>query len=760
MINTSINLDNIPAELRERAQWVVWRLVMREGKPTKVPIDPRTGRQTSITNPQTWLSFEEAVSAVRKRDLGLGFVFTSDDAFAGVDLDKCRDPTTGVLDQGATEIIAALGSYSEISPSGTGVKIILRGTLPPGRKRKGRIEMYDRERFFTVTGDHLPDTPLTVNERGAALVELHGRTFPAPPPATPPPVVAPASPSIDDATLLRLAHDAKNGEKFARLWRGDTSEYGNDDSAADLALCSQLAFWTGPDPTRIDRLFRRSGLLREKWERRADYRTSTIEKALERQEFYMPPTPSRRSTRRATSTPPVGVDAHAVVTSLADVEPQEVDWLWPGWLARGKVTILGGHPGDGKSTLTAALAAILSRGGRWPDGTPAPLGQTLFALGEDALDDTLRPRLDRHGADPTRIAAIEGVREPDGRERSFNLGTHLAQLRQAIIKHKIDLLIIDPLTSFMPQSDRNGEGDVRDLLTPLGKLADETNVAIIGIMHVGKPTGTTRRPVQQLLGATAFGAVARAVWMIAPVSPEVGEVRRAIAVVKSNLDLIPPPLEWEIDATSKAIVWHGESRHDLAELLSGGGKATPRDLATERVREALRGGPILSTELVQLLEAEGIGESTRRNAYRAAGVETWKTPGVKDGPWVVGPPGSMDVFKYGGSQVHAFSPSTTGGAMPGPDGSDQPALPLDYGDDPAPRREGGEEVEDDGPDAPDAPHLPVVDAPPTCPCPCCASQSWQRGYSGGWICGVCANPAPISVADDADDDWGSLDDVA
>lgn len=128
----------------------------------------------------------------------------------------------------------------------------------------------------------------------------------------------------------------------------------------------------------------------------------------------------------------------AVVTELADVMPEEVNWLWPDWLPRGKLTLLGGHPGDGKSTLTAAFAAILSRGDTWPDGSAvtAP-ASTLFLLAEDALGDTLRPRLDQHGADVSRIGAIEAIRNPDGSETMFSLGEHLAALERRIVERDI-----------------------------------------------------------------------------------------------------------------------------------------------------------------------------------------------------------------------------------------------------------------------------------------------------------------------------------
>ena len=139
-------LENIPEELRQRPQWVVHK--------EKVPYIAGGVGRASSTDSLTWRTFEEAVQALRTgRYDGIGFVFSSGDPFAGVDLDKCRDPETGELEEWAEKIIAAFGGYAEASPSGTGVHIIVRGKAP--NKKRGRIEAYSSERFFTVTGEKL-----------------------------------------------------------------------------------------------------------------------------------------------------------------------------------------------------------------------------------------------------------------------------------------------------------------------------------------------------------------------------------------------------------------------------------------------------------------------------------------------------------------------------------------------------------------------------------------------------------------------------
>ncbi len=151
--DTAALLENIPEELRRRPQWVVWKLEQRDGKPTKMPyIAGGVGRADS-TDLMTWRTFEEAVAALKTgRYDGVGFVFCSGDHFTGIDLDGCRDPETGALEDWAAEIVAAFGqgAYAEASPSGTGVHIIVKGKAP--NAKRGKVEAYSTERYFTMTG--------------------------------------------------------------------------------------------------------------------------------------------------------------------------------------------------------------------------------------------------------------------------------------------------------------------------------------------------------------------------------------------------------------------------------------------------------------------------------------------------------------------------------------------------------------------------------------------------------------------------------
>lgn len=274
----------VPAELRELLQWVLWRSEPGEGKPRKVPYSARSGARASTTDPSTWATFDAAVAAWRRRDgyAGVGFVFSPHDSYCGVDLDDCID-SGGNLSADAGRIVDSLSSYTEVSPSGRGVKLFLRAKLPPGGRRKGKVEMYDDGRFFTVTGRHLAGTPTGVAERQVELEALHAEIFGSSAVRRSRPAIA-VRPPAEDADLLSKARSAKNGRKFMGLFYcGDLSAYGGDDSAADLALCGLLAFWCGVDAERIDRLFRQSALMREKWDSRrgaTTYGERTIAAAL------------------------------------------------------------------------------------------------------------------------------------------------------------------------------------------------------------------------------------------------------------------------------------------------------------------------------------------------------------------------------------------------------------------------------------------------------------------------------------------------
>lgn len=284
----------IPEELKTIPRWVCCTA-------DKLPICPRNGDAASSTDPGTWSDYATAAGAVTRLGCrGIGFVLGG--GIAGIDIDHCIDPETGVVAQAALAIVESMHSYTEISPSGTGLHILWRGTKAGPSCRKALapgmgLEMYDGGRYFTVTGRSWHDPPLPLAERTAEAAAIYHKYLDKPKPAASTAAQArPVQPRpagvLQDAQILEKAKQAKGGEKLAALLAGDWQPYAPSRSEADLALCNLLAFWLGADKARMDAAFRGSGLFRKKWDERrgADtYGNLTLARALaDCQEVYDP----------------------------------------------------------------------------------------------------------------------------------------------------------------------------------------------------------------------------------------------------------------------------------------------------------------------------------------------------------------------------------------------------------------------------------------------------------------------------------------
>lgn len=300
-------IQTVPIELRQRRQWVCWGYIERDGKPTKCPFNARTGGKADSTDASTWSSFDEAARAYAtdKRYEGVGFVFAADDPFCGVDLDDCIDPATGELKVWGQQFVDQIDSYCETSPSGTGVKVILQGRKPGPRCKKafedGEIEMYDHDRFFTVTGRHLAGTPSTTNPRQEAVNDIYQRVFGAAQPVrleTKPLAPSNAYGPSDDEIIEKASRSRRSGGKFTALWAGNWNKFFKSQSEADSSLVFTLTFYT-KEAAQIDRMFRRSGLMRPKWDEKHGQKTygqMTIDNALGKvTSQYRPHHPTQRS---------------------------------------------------------------------------------------------------------------------------------------------------------------------------------------------------------------------------------------------------------------------------------------------------------------------------------------------------------------------------------------------------------------------------------------------------------------------------------
>lgn len=294
----------VPEELKKVPAWVCWRAIYSEKKDKydKIPVNPKNGYNARSNDPGTWSDFETAVAGCEKYNCaGIGFMFGNSGYF-GVDIDGCRDKDTGKISDMAKEIIKTLDSYTEISPSGTGIHIICKGKLPKGGRRNDKVglEMYDSGRFFTITGCILDDAHTDVEERTEEIKQLHA-CYITKPEENPVP-----RPQLDgyitDSDLIKKAIASKNGDKFEQLLRGNWKGLYPSQSEADMAFCNMLAYWTGRDPSRMDSIFRQSGLYRKKWDERhgADtYGNITIQEAISKcSEVYTPGSTKKKAEKK------------------------------------------------------------------------------------------------------------------------------------------------------------------------------------------------------------------------------------------------------------------------------------------------------------------------------------------------------------------------------------------------------------------------------------------------------------------------------
>ena len=303
-----MSFDNFPAELKALPQWVV-----RRGK---IPFNPCTGYGAKAGQPDTWGTFENAVRVISNYD-GIGFEFNNN-GIVGVDLDHVIDPQTGAVDPAALEAVKRLNSYTEISPSGTGLHIYVLGKIPVDGRKSGPREMYQAKRYFTVTGKTFGDVrPLA--DRSKEIAGLFAEWFPDKPATLTPKSTSSAPVDLNDSALIDRIKRSKNGVLFSALWDDwETSGY-TSHSEADIALCNMLAFWTGNDADRVDKLFRSSSLMRQKWDRKqsgSTYGAITIQKAIaSTQQTYDPQAHFQRKAAGIT----IGSVSGSV--KLADLNP-------------------------------------------------------------------------------------------------------------------------------------------------------------------------------------------------------------------------------------------------------------------------------------------------------------------------------------------------------------------------------------------------------------------------------------------------------
>lgn len=350
-----------------------------------------------------------------------------------------------------------------------------------------------------------------------------------------------------------------------------------------------------------------------------------------------------------------------VLVRVADVQPERVRWLWPHRIALGKLALIAGDPGLGKSLITLDAAARVSRGTPWPDAqhTPNPAGGVVLLSAEDDVADTIRPRLDAAGADVTRIVVLEAVKHRDpetGAELSapFCLASDLPSLELAVERVRdCRVVVIDPITAYLGRIDSHKNADLRAALAPLSELAGRHHVAVVAVTHLRKSEGPA---VYRAMGSLAFTAAARAVWAVTKDRDD--PRRRLVLPIKNNLagDVLglAYTIERSGDAGAPVIAWAAEPVYMLVDdaLAFDRGDAdgrTDREQAADWLRDALADGPMRSTDVIAQAKENGIAEKTLRRAFRDMGGKPHKAS--FDGGWYwrlpgddreVGPEDSQD----------------------------------------------------------------------------------------------------------------------
>jgi putative DNA primase/helicase len=340
--------------------------------------------------------------------------------------------------------------------------------------------------------------------------------------------------------------------------------------------------------------------------------------------------------RRAALTKPAstsGVKSNVELIPASGIEPVPIKWLWPGWLARGRLNILAGPPGSGKTTLAGEMTAAVSTGGLWPDGSPAKQGNVVIWSGEDDPEDTLVPRLIASGADLGRVHFVGNTRD-EGVSRSFDPAKDITELANAIERvGDVVLVIVDPI-AMVATKDSHRNAETRRDLQPVADLCRTTGAAVLGIHHLAKGTGG-REPQERLIGSIAFAAMPRVVMIATKLPPEDhgASERRVLMRAKSNIGpddggfaytLRQIELEGHPGVFGSRVVWgapiEGTAREVLGEAEEMEEQRSPIEEAVEFLKSLLVSGPVSVAEIHSASRKEGISPATLRRAKAKLGI--------------------------------------------------------------------------------------------------------------------------------------------
>lgn len=336
-----------------------------------------------------------------------------------------------------------------------------------------------------------------------------------------------------------------------------------------------------------------------------------------------------------TPTTTVAVRRKPVVRFLNTVTPEPVDWIWPGRFARGKLILLAGEPGVGKTFLLLDAASRISRGGAFPDGTVAPRGRCLILTAEDGIADTIRPRVDASGGDIAQIAVLEAIAETNGTRSTVSLTKDLDMLMQAVREVRPIFVGIDPISAYLGGTDTHRDAEVRSTLAPLIDMAEQEHFALVAICHLSKDA--QKAALHRPGGSIAFVAAARIVLAVAADPNDA--TRRLLAPIKSNLcrpastlayRIVDDRLQWEpdpVEMDAAAIFQMGspadhEDHSDAARVIA--------DLLADEAS-----WPMDAKDALAAGQAHGIPDRTLRHAAAKRNIRICRSSGFGGrGKWL------------------------------------------------------------------------------------------------------------------------------